>query len=65
MDGVVHYVPIDVAAEVTVLPFIAMNTLLGVEQTIFPTSDEGINGPFPLDIGFPFGSSVQTQTYVS
>ena len=42
-----------------------MNSLFGVEQIIFPESDEGINGPLPLDIGFPFGSSVQTQTYVS
>lgn len=52
-------------AEVIVLPFIVMNALLGVEQTIFPTSDEGTNGPLPLDIGFPFGSSFQTQAYVS
>ena len=47
------------------LPFIVMDTLFGVEETIFPESDEGTNGPLPLDIGFPFGSSVQTQTYVS
>lgn len=42
-----------------------MNILFGVEQTVFPESDEAINGPLSIDIGFPFGSSVQTETYVS
>ena len=55
----------DITTSGVILPFIVMDSLFGVEETIFPASDEGINGPIPLDIGFPFGSSVQTQTYVS
>ena len=41
-----------------------MNSLLGVEETIFPGADEATNGPFELNNGFPFGSSTQTQAWV-
>ena len=57
--------PTGITSSVVILPFIVMDSLFGVEETIFPESDEGINGPLPSDIGFPFGSSVQTQIYVS
>lgn len=55
----------DVPASVYTLPFVLMNSLVGVEQTLFPSGDEAVNGPLELnDGGFPFGSSTQTQTWV-
>ena len=60
---------LDILADISTrgfqLPYVVMDSLFGVQQTIFPESDEGVNGPFPLDIGFPFGSSNQEQVYVS
>lgn len=37
----------------------------GVVQQVLPESDDGTEGPIPIDLGFPFGSSVQTVFYVS
>ena len=56
---------IDIATSGRNLPFITMNTLLDVQETVFDSADEGLDGPFSLDIGFPFGSSNQTDVYVS
>ena len=61
----VFIVPTDIDVRGFNLPFILMDILLGTEQIIFPESDEAINGPLSLNIGFPFGSSVQTDAYVS
>ena len=42
-----------------------MNTLLGTEEIFFPEADDGVNGPLSIPTGFPFGSSVQTNVFVS
>jgi hypothetical protein len=55
----------DVPASIFTLPFVAMNTLFGVEETIFPGGDETTYGPLQLNGGFPFGSTIQTQTWVA
>ena len=47
------------------LPFFAVGVTYGVEQQVLPESDEGISESIPIDPGFPFGDSVQTNFYVS
>ena len=42
-----------------------MNTLLGTEETLFPEADDSVEGPFSIPPGFPFGSSLQTDVFVS
>ena len=63
----INSILLDIAVSGVQLPFVLMNAILEVEQTIFPESDEGTNGPIEIDIGsgLPFGSSVQSDVYVS
>lgn len=49
----------------TILRWIQVGTLLGVNQTLLPATDDGFVGPIDIGTGFPFGSSVQTQVFVS
>ena len=53
------------ASEYTYLPFIPLGVTYGVEQQVLLESDDGVEGPIPIDPRFPFGSSVQTVLYVS
>ena len=41
-----------------------MDSIFGVEETIFAEGDDVSFGPLSIEGGFPFGSSVQTQTWV-
>ena len=42
-----------------------MGVLLEAEQIFLPATDDGVLGPIDISVGFPFGSSNQTQVYVS
>ena len=48
-----------------ILRWIPMGTLLGGNQAFLPATDDGFVGPIVVSAGFPFGSSVQTQVFVS
>ena len=51
--------------EVVIFPWIPMGVLFGAEQQFLPATDDGFEGPIEIEPGFPFGSSIQTQVFVS
>ena len=55
----------DITRDDIYLPFVVVGIIFGSEQTLLPSSDEGIGGAITIDPGFPFGTSVQTQVYVN
>jgi len=42
-----------------------MDAIYDVNEIFVAVTDDGITGPISISPGFPFGSSVQTQFYVS
>lgn len=42
-----------------------MGVIYGTNQVFLPATDDGFVGPIDIPLGFPFGSSVQTQVFVS
>lgn len=42
-----------------------MGVTFGTTQEFLPAIDDFIQGPIEISPGFPFGSSVQTQVFVS
>lgn len=46
-------------------PFIPMGVLLGTNQIFLPNTFGAFAGPINIPGGFPFGSSIQNETYVS
>jgi len=55
----------DISVDDVYLPFVVVGAAFGVETVYLPASDEGVQGPVTIPTGFPFGSSVQNQVYVS
>ena len=47
------------------LPFFRGGITYGVEELVLPESDDGTEGPITIDPGFPLGSLVQPDFYVS
>lgn len=47
------------------LRFLDMDAIYDVNEVFVPVADDGTTGPISISPGFPFGSSVQTQFYVS
>ena len=52
-------------SELLVLQWIPMDVLFGTIETFLPATDDGFEGPIEISTGFPFGSSIQTQVFVS
>ena len=46
-------------------PFIELGAVYGVDRVFAEESDDGTTGPVPIEPPFPFGSSTQSQFYVS
>lgn len=42
-----------------------MGVINGTNQVFLPPTDDGFVGPIDIPVGFPFGSSIQTQVFVS
>lgn len=42
-----------------------MGAIYGTTEEFLPPTDDGFEGPIEIPPGFPFGSSVQTQVFVS
>lgn len=42
-----------------------MGAIYGTSQVFLPATDDGFVGPIDIAPGFPFGSSIQTQAFVS
>lgn len=42
-----------------------MGAIYGTNQVFLPPTDDGFVGPIDIVPGFPFGSSIQTQVFVS
>ena len=42
-----------------------MNIIFGTPEEFLPAVDDFIEGPIDITPGFPFGSSIQTQVFVS
>ena len=51
--------------DLNILPWIPMGVSYGTDQQFLPTTDDGFEGPIEITTGFPFGSSVQEQVFVS
>ena len=42
-----------------------MGVIFGTTQEFLPAIDDFIEGPIEIPPGFPFGTSIQTQVFVS
>ena len=46
------------------LPFLSLDAIYGVDQVVLDQEDDDVSDTITVS-GFPFGSSTQTQLYVS
>lgn len=50
--------------ELIIFQWTLMGAIYGISQVFLPATDDGFVGPIDIP-GFPFGSSIQTQVFVS
>ena len=56
---------VGIVTDLIYIPWVQMGILFNSNQVFLPATDDGFVGPIQIPPGFPFGSSVQTQVFVS